>query len=414
MASHRDILAASPTEIADKKNLVAEIKFRAKSMISAKQYGYAGVLYGKAIDILIANDHKEQFNEDLAILYSNRSLTRAMTNQYKDAVDDADDAIECDESYTKAYWRLGTAYAGWERYEDAVDAYARGIKTLGGADDKKWVQEIQKCRSKAKEAPAKPRTRQSVTSSNSVSKSKSHTPQKYGKEDVEVVDESKLFSKSDAVRGYKVVDGKKTSYFHNEQSEEVKNLIGDIAPKRIESPSAVPLPSTNSTKSEASAWNKAGTWEEKDFTSYAEELLISTLSKVQYSISDVQAWSVHKELGGAIAKVSKVKDVNGHASIATVRGKRRYMYEFSLIIEFKINLSMDSDEVVCGSFKYPEIDGTTCCDDGEDLDFIDFKITSSDGEKYRKLADSFVRRGGLKDEIRKCICAWADAWHTSI
>lgn len=336
-----------------------------------------------------------------------------MTHKYSDAVDDANAAIECDESYTKAYWRLGAAYAGWEKYEDAVEAYAQGIKTLGGADDKAWVNEIHKCRLKAKES-SKP-ARRHVTSSNSLSKSKtSNGGKRPQKEDIEVIDESKLFSKSDAVRGYKIVDGKKTSYFHREQSEEEKQLIGNTAPKRIATTTPSPLSSTSNIKHKTSAWNKAGTWEEKDYTSYAEELLTDALSAVQYVISDLDAKAIHKELGGATAQVSKVKDVNGYASIATVRGKRRYVYEFSLLIEFKIILSIDLDEVVTGSFKYPEIDGTSCCDDGEDLNFIDFKINTSDNENFRKLADAFVRKAGLKDEVRKCICNWADTWHTSL
>jgi hypothetical protein len=33
---------------------------------------------------------------------------------------------------------------------------------------------------------------------------------------------------------YKVVNGKKTSYFHHEMTEEEKRLIGDITPQRID------------------------------------------------------------------------------------------------------------------------------------------------------------------------------------
>jgi hypothetical protein len=36
------------------------------------------------------------------------------------------------------------------------------------------------------------------------------------------------------MRGYKVVNGKKTSYFHHEMTEEEKALIGDITPQRID------------------------------------------------------------------------------------------------------------------------------------------------------------------------------------
>merc|ERR1712232_1171033 len=343
------------------------------------------------------------------------------THKYSDAVSDASNAIECDGNYSKAYWRLGVAYSGWEKYQEAIEAYTQGISVLNGADEKTWHKEIEKCRSKAKVKPEAP-TRRPVTSSNSISKpitttntATTSTNSKKQKDDMDK-DDSKIFTKSDAVRGYKIVDGKKTSYFHNEQTEEVKKLIGDIAPKRI---STTPTPAANNgsanTKPEStSAWNKAGTWEEKDYTKYAQQLLTDALSKVEYSISDSDALAIHKELGAATAKVSKIKNVDGHASIAQVRGKRRYVYEYSLDIEFKIILAMDLDEVVTGTFKYPEIDGTTCDDNGADLDFIDFKIKDCDGDHYRKLTDIIVRKGGLKNEIKKCICNWADTWHTGI
>lgn len=410
MSPHDDLLSANPSDPVDKKGFVAEVKYRCKSMISSRHYGHAGVLYGKAIEVLLADGHKEQFNEELAILYSNRSLTRSSTHNYSGAVSDANAAIECNESYSKAYWRLGKAYEGWEKYEDAVEAYAQGIKTLGGGDDKAWVNEVHKCRLKAKDAP-QPRSRQPVTSSSS----DSYKPNKGKKEDIEIVDESKLFTKSDAVRGYKIVDGKKTSYFHKELSEEEKQMIGDIAPKRIATTTPSSLPST--TKQETSAWNKAGTWEEKDFTSYAKELLTNSLLNVEYVISDLDAKTIHKELGRATAEVSKVKDVEGHASISNVRGKRLYVFEFSLFIEYKIILANpinDFDQVVTGSFKFPEIDGTSCSDDGADLEFVDFKITTCYDKMYRKLVEAFVRKAGLKDEVKKCICNWADTWHASL
>jgi len=414
MSAHNDILNANPNSYPEKEALIAEVKFRCKAMVSSKHYGDAEILYGKAIDILVSGDYskqqKEKKDKELSILYSNRSLTRSMTHKYSDAVSDASDAIGCDESYSKGYWRLGAAYAGWQKYQEAIEAYTQGISVLNGADEKTWHKEIDKCKQKAKAKP-QPAPRRPVTSSNSKPKTSSTTASASKKVNNVMEEDTNIFTKSDAVRGYKIIDGKKTSYFHNELTEDAKKLIGDIAPKRITTTAPEPLPSKQES---TSAWNKAGTWEEKDHTNHAQSLLINALSNVEYTISDKDAIAIHKELSGATAKVTKVKDVNGHASIATVRGKRRYVYEFSLTIEFNIVLSLDLDEVFAGSLKYPEIDGTTCCDDGDDLDFIDFKIKSCDGEHYRKLCDVIVRKGGLTDEIKKCIVHWANTWHSSI
>jgi len=424
MSAHNDILNANPNTFPEKEALIAEVKFRCKGMISSKHYGDAEILYGKAIDVLVSGDYSEDEEEkkdkELAILYSNRSLTRSMTHKYSDAVSDASDATGCDESYSKGYWRLGAAYSGWEKYQEAIEAYTQGISVLNGADEKAWHKEIEKCKQKAKAKP-QPAPRRPVTSSNSKPKTTSTSttapspsiPKKERKGDA-MEEDTSLFTKSDAVRGYKIVDGKKTSYFHNELSEDAKKLIGDIAPKRITTMNSAPTPLPSNGKESTSAWNKAGTWEEKNYTNHAQSLLINALSNAEYTISDKDAIAIHKELSEATAKVTKVKDVDGHASIATVRGKRRYVYEFSLTIEFKIILSLDLDEVLTGSLKYLEIDGTTCCDDGDDLSFVDFKIKSSDGEHYKKLSDVIVRKSGLSDEIKKCIVHWANTWHSSI
>jgi len=420
MSAHNDILNANPISLTEKQSLVSEVKFRCKAMISSKHYEDAEILYGKAIDVL-ASGEKEFKNKELAILYSNRSLTRSSTRKYSDAVSDASNAIECDGNYSKGYWRLGAAYSGWEKYQEAIEAYTQGISVLNGADEKAWYKEIEKCRSKAKAKPQQAPTRLPLTSSNSVSKPIANAattiPKKEAKIQKDVHDDSNIFTKSDAVRGYKIVDGKRTSYFHNEQTDEVKKLIGDIAPKRISTtttPTSIANNDSATKLNSTSAWNTAGTWEEKDYTKYAQELLTNALSKLEYTISDRDASAIHKELSSATAKVSKVQNVDGHASIARVRGKRRYAYEFSLVIEFKIILAMDLDEVATGSFKYPEIDGTTCDDNGADLDFIDFKIKDCDGDHYRKLTDVIVRKGGLNNEIKKCVCSWADTWHTEI
>lgn len=72
------------------------------------------------------------------------------------------------------------------------------------------------------------------------------------------IDDEAEFTKSDHVKGYKIVNGKKTSFFHNELSEEAAKLIGDIAPKKLEmQPAAEPTVQYDG----GSVWNKAGTWE---------------------------------------------------------------------------------------------------------------------------------------------------------
>jgi hypothetical protein len=89
--------------------------------------------------------------------------------------------------------------------------------------------------------------------------------------------------------------------------EQTKALLdAQKAPKRL-SVGAAPDAAAPSAASAGSAWNTGGTWEEKDMTSWAKEELEKRLKTV-------------KAVDGALsAKVSKVKDVEGSASVVAVR-----------------------------------------------------------------------------------------------
>lgn len=158
-------------------------------------------------------------------------------------------------------------------------------------------------------------------------------------------------------RGYKQTStGQKTTYFNRELSAQDKALLGDSTPKRIDSTAAAgaspiacnaplrlsdspsPLsavdtspnsPSTaamNNTNS-SSAWNTAGTWEEKDVTSWASARLRDLLSSLSCSSSGDEVVCV---------SVSSVVRLEGDASIAVARGKRKNIYDFTAELEWKL------------------------------------------------------------------------------
>jgi len=142
---------------------------------------------------------------------------------------------------------------------------------------------------------------------------------------------------TDKVRGYKLTsDGRKTSFFNNELTEETKALIGDIAPKPINASASTapsPIKHTESTGSNASAWNHAGTWEEKDTTDWCQENLTEMLSTLEFSRS------------GLTAEVSEVKEVKGDASVVVIRAKKRYVFDLTGELHFTVK---DSDGAVKG------------------------------------------------------------------
>jgi len=387
-AIHGDVLNADPITLPDKLNLVGEIKSRCKAVLGNKHYGEADTLYSKAIEVLSPN--KDTENAELAILYSNRSLCRCATHKYDLAVEDARQAIECNASYVKGHWRLGTAFSAWEKYEDALRAFERGMEFLPpGESDKAWKKEIEKCKENMGGSPKKAPVKSIVSSTATTTASRPPTTKTNNADE----EDQNIFTPSDAVRGYKIVGGKKTSYFHREQTEEEKKLIGDIAPKRISDRTAVNAPAEEGDNLR-SAWNKAGTWEEKDVSNVAKEQLTASLLQASASVPCD---------AGSSVRVTKVSAIEGHASVATVRSKRRFVYEYSFSVDWEMDIASSGDTLT-GSMKYPEVDGT--CNGTYDI--TEFKVNESGchDSPSLKLAKDFVVNGGLSDDIRNRINQW--------
>lgn len=138
-----------------------------------------------------------------------------------------------------------------------------------------------------------------------------------------------------SLRGYKKLkDGRVTSYFNRELSSEDKSIIGDCSPKLLSSngvavstPSS-PTPSSNPT-TVASAWNTAGTWEEKDCSKFCAEKLTKLLQSVTFS-SPGNSGNVN---------VVSVKSVEGEAAVTMIRGKKKYVYDYTVQLEFKAHFA---------------------------------------------------------------------------
>ena len=101
---------------------------------------------------------------------------------------------------------------------------------------------------------------------------------------------STMSSTPSEMRGYKMTsDGRKTTYFNREISEEEKILLGDSTPKPLTSTTSVDnitqqSSSIKSTSSSGSAWNAAGTWEEKNHSPWAVKQLKQLLNKASLDI----------------------------------------------------------------------------------------------------------------------------------
>lgn len=98
-----------------------------------------------------------------------------------------------------------------------------------------------------------------------------------------------------------------------------------------------------------SEWNQAGTWEERDTTSWVKERLTSWLGLATVSSRNVSLPSGEVTVS---AKVTQVKSLSGEAQIVTVRKQPRFGYNFEAELSFRIKVEQQqADE------KMPPADG---------------------------------------------------------
>ena len=121
--------------------------------------------------------------------------------------------------------------------------------------------------------------------------------------------------------------GVKLPYFHRTLSPADAALIGDITPKPITDVKKVEVVECSSSQS-GSAWNAAMTWEEKDCTNWAKDKLPG-LFDIDEQLSHTGEYTV---------TLSSCSGIDGHANITHVRGKARFMYEFSFDLKFSIKV----------------------------------------------------------------------------
>lgn len=405
---HRDVLEATPDTTESKAKLVEELQSRGRSAVGAKSWMDAKLLYEKALKVVEEGDSK------IAIFQSNLSLVHKNMGSMEEARQAALAATEADPGYVKGWWRLGQALQQLNKAQDALNALtkAKDLDSTNKALIKEHgkVQKLAEEEAKrlAEEAAAeptpmeedKPKTTTTTTTAAPAKKPATTTSATNAKASANKTTVDKgdrdLFTKSDAVRGYKVVNGKKTSYFHNELTEEAKKLIGDIAPKKLDpSSTPAPIPAQGAAKG-ASAWNKAGTWEEKDVTKWATKTLEEQLLQTTYALPD------SSPAPGALVTISKVDKLEGHASFALARGKKRYIYEF--LTKFQWQLA-GNDGLECkGSLALPDIDGTI--DMGEGYEIHEFCIDSVSDNSVKPLIERFVRRGGFSEALNESIDDW--------
>ena len=428
---HSDVLSVSINETStaeQRETLYAELQRRSKAAVQAKQWYDAVTLYTKAIECCGGtssdkNDATSAASRYLhtlpltkATLYANISLCLGKMNRWTEAVTNAQQSVDSDATYMKGWYRLGQAQAMEKAFSHAIAAYEKAM----ALDPSNTVlqKELEKCKvaleAKEKE-DAENETKDETTTTTASTKTTTKVSTKVVTADDDItmkvmdrttdndiiMDDSinNEFTKSDYVRGYKIVNGKKTSYFHNELSEDAKQLIGDIAPKKIDPTDAsMAVSSTTTTAAEEgkSVWNKAGTWEEKDCTHWATDTITDMLQKVSYTLPS------SSPAPNAVISISKiVVQPNSHASFATVRTKKRYIYELDLIVHWNF---VHQEMSASGTIRFPDIDGT--CVVGDGYEATEFVIVQMDDPTLQPVLTQFCYNQGLRLSIHETIDNW--------
>jgi len=410
---NNDVLNAQPSTAESREKLVEELKERAKGSIGSRNYPGAVELYTKAIEVVVDNDAAK------AILHANRSMCHMNMNNAELALADANAAEALDPSYVKTYYRKAAACKALKDFDGAKDALLKGISLK--PDDKEWMVQLAKLgKEQASSAPSsvKPARTTISTSSGSSSSGSSSSgngaskpaakpaakppavasapkPPAKKEEEEEVDDEDEMAQLN--LRGYKkTADGRTTTFFNNELDEAAKKLIGDIAPKKMDAQT----PQATVDPTAGSAWNSAGTYEERILTPWAMERLKSGLGSLAMHVDAAQVpnsasyANASAPLKGLDVSVSEVEGLTGDAQVSVTRGKRKHLCDFSMTLKWSLSVQHASTEVVTGKISLLDVsaDGDYELQDVEVEQFNGTKGTFSSLPKFaQQVVTAFVK-----------------------
>lgn len=313
-------------------------------------------MYTKAIELTSVDAGAQ------SILHANRSMIHLNMGQNNEALSDAEEAIKLDANYIKAYYRKAMACSALNNHTLAKTALEAGLALK--PDDKELQGQLTKVEEKIRNggANAVPTATKRVTVSHNTTTSTVSTPpppapssssskpaaaaapapapasSKSTKMETEEDDEADLERLN--VRGYKkTADGRTTTFFNHDMDEETKKLIGSIAPKKLEVTGEVITTGTTA----GSAWNAAGTYEEKIYTPWVTEFLGTNFQAIRLNLIDgavpVAIKAIVPDLVSLVVEVTGTENVNCHAQVTLNRGKRKHVCDYSAALNWTLLLA---------------------------------------------------------------------------
>lgn len=309
------------------------IAFKAGSLKEAE------ILYSRAISLSTEEGSTVDATIKKALL-SNRSMAFSKMGLFVSAKEDAEKMLALDKDYAKGYYRLGVALRGTHCYEEAISQFKRAMEleptnkvvqaevTKTEEAMRKHVARMEKEKQKGEEEEKEREKRQIAGSDRKiVSKKVIDVSREDSKQPVRTgAAKSSKKQKDDidfSMRGYRTLkDGRKTTYFNMDRTEEELNLIGENKPQKLREAEEA---QRAEAQKEGSAWNEGGTFEEKNLNSWGHTRLEEVVKGVVLECTkevDGQAYRV-------VFSIKELEDVEGDASITFTRGKKRKIFDFN-------------------------------------------------------------------------------------
>ena len=393
-ARHKDVLEAPVPGDEDGKNrLVDEIKRRGNAAFKMKSMPEAIVLYSRAIEI----------SGEQAALWGNRSMAHCAMGAFDLALSDAEEACKVDTLWAKGHFRRGKALNGLHRFKEAFSAFDKAASMSDGKAAKAARAEAKNALIASKQqpedaAPMKKKKAKKIAAAPRKAESKT-TPSKAL---AEAKSSKTTPSSSNGMRGYRILeDGRKTTYFNMERTEEEKALIGDIRPKKIDNVDQINF----AAKEGASAWNAGATFEEREMTSWAKDWLKSNLTAISCRIEGGEA----KGDASAELSVVDITDVEGDASVTFTRKKLCHIFDFSFSVKWKVKI--DALTTVEGKLFIPDFNGDLTMDEEIEAE-LRWSDRSKAGPMERIIREVIMSRkeGGMRFEVEATLREFREAF----
>ena len=409
---HGDVLNAEPESDAARASLVAELKSRGNAAYKGRRMKEADVLYSKALE----------HDPDNAKLYGNRSMVRCIVGQHAEALADAESATAHDPAWAKGYFRKAQALSKLKRHNAAAQAYdaaaerdpkSAAAMAKAAAKERAAAEAASKRRAEEKKESKAAATKRVVTQAAPAAGAGAakRTKAAAGGEGKQA---------SGEMRGYKtkvMADGRvaKTSFFDMERSKEELELIGDIKPKKLTGEAAKAAQATfvGGVGAAGSCWNQgAGTYEEVDCTKWGKA-----------RITELLLGAAH-ESDGLRAEVTAVNDLLGDATVAVVKGRKRFIFDFSFTLDWRVvadgggggegkaegkQAAAAATAVASGTLSYPDFSAD---EDINDLERQCSVKAAGDGAAKRFVADGVkAKRGAFQGAIAAQLQVFVDELH---